>query len=218
MTKRMLRKEYEDGVRTIVVTPHFRKGMFEPSMENVKAGYRITQQMAADISSDLQLVLGCEFHANVDMVKMLKAGERPTIGGTSWVLTEFSQMHTFHFIETCCYELLSNGFIPVIAHAERYPILQKNLDDLERLVDMGAYIQLNANSISGADGLRMKWFCKKVMKRDLLHFVGSDAHNMKSRMPQMGRCAEYMEKYMGRDYTKQILIRNPKKMLQKTVR
>lgn len=49
------------------------------------------------------------------------------------------------------------------------------------------------------------------MKRDLLHFVGSDAHNMKNRMPQMGRCAEYMEKHMGRDYTKQILIRNPKK-------
>lgn len=216
--KKMIRREYADGMRTIVLTPHFRKGMFEPPMTKVQAGYQKVQELAAELAPDLQVLLGCEFHVNTEMVQMLKHGERPTLNGTSCVLTEFSQLHTFQFIENSCHELLTNGYTPVIAHAERYPILQKNMDYLERLHDMGAYIQMNADSISGAEGLRMKWFCKKVMKRDLLHFVGSDAHNMKNRMPQMGRCAEYMEKHMGCDYTKQILIRNPKKMLRKTVR
>lgn len=216
--KKMLRREYTDGVRTIVLTPHFRKRMFEPSMEKVLVGYRKVQKLAAETTPDLQVLLGCEFHANMEMVSMLKNGERPTMNGTSWVLTEFSQLHTFQFMENSCHELLSNGYIPVIAHAERYPILQKNIEYLERLCDMGAYIQINADSIIGVDGLRMKWFCKKVMKRDLLHFVGSDAHNMKNRAPQMGRCAEYMEKYMGHDYTKQILIHNPQKMLLNATR
>ena len=218
ITKKILQMEYNDGVRTIFATSHFRRRMFETPMEKIRQQYLQVQQAAKEIAPDLRIILGCEFHANLDMVETLNEGKRPTMGDTRFVLTEFSEAHDFRFIQERCYELISNGYEPIIAHAERYPVLRKNLEYLEQLVDMGAYIQMNADSISGADGLRMKWFCKKVMKRDLLHFVGSDAHNMKNRMPQMGRCAEYMEKHMGRDYTKQILIRNPKKMLRKTVR
>ena len=131
--KKMIRREYADGVRTIVLTPHFRKGMFEPPMTKVQAGYQKVQELAAELAPDLQVLLGCEFHVNTEMVQMLKHGERPTLNGTSCVLTEFSQLHTFQFIENSCHELLTNGYTPVIAHAERYPILQKNMDYLERL-------------------------------------------------------------------------------------
>ena len=33
--RKMLRLEYEDGVRTIIATPHYREGMFEPAMRQV---------------------------------------------------------------------------------------------------------------------------------------------------------------------------------------
>ena len=147
------------------------KQQLDAFLEELTAAYQEADSlrtMAAELAPDLQVLLGCEFHVNTEMVQMLKHGERPTLNGTSCVLTEFSQLHTFQFIENSCHELLTNGYTPVIAHAERYPILQKNLDYLERLHDMGAYIQMNADSISGADGLRMKWFCKKVMKDELL--------------------------------------------------
>ena len=81
-------------------------------------------------------------------------------------------------------------------------------------MDMGAYIQMNADSISGVEGWGMKRFCKKVMKQDLLHFVGSDAHNTGDRKPQMGRCAQHMEKTMGREYADKILIRNPREIIE----
>ena len=44
--KKMIRREYADGVRTIVLTPHFRKGMFEPPMTKVQAGYQKVQELA----------------------------------------------------------------------------------------------------------------------------------------------------------------------------
>ena len=189
------------------IIPHVDDGadtMFETPMEKIRQQYLQVQQAAKEIAPDLRLILGCEFHANLDMVETLNAGKRPTMGDTRFVLTEFSEAHDFRFIQERCYELISNGYEPIIAHAERYPVIRKNLEHLEQLVDMGAYIQMNADSISG----------KKVMKQNLLHFVGSDAHNTGDRKPQMGRCAQYMEKTMGREYADKILIRNPREIIE----
>ena len=69
----------------------------------------------------------------------------------------------------------------MIAHAERYRELVKHPDAVRDLVNMGAYIQVNASSILGDDGFGIRRFCRKLMKEDLVHFVGSDAHNMKDR-------------------------------------
>ena len=52
------------------------------------------------------------------------------------------------------------------------------------------------------------------MKKDLLHFVGSDAHNLKDRKPCMGKCAAYMEKVMGKEYTEKILSDNPSLLIE----
>ena len=79
---------------------------------------------------------------------------------------------------------------------------------------MGVYIQMNADSIIGAEGFTMKRFCKKAMKRNLLHLIGSDAHNMKDRSPSMDKCAAYIEKVMGKEYMEKILINNPREIFE----
>ena len=61
---------------------------------------------------------------------------------------------------------------------------------------MGAYIQMNADSIIGEDGFMIKRFCKKVIKEEMLDFVGSDGHDLARRM-------------MGTDYADMIFISNP---------
>ena len=48
---------------------------------------------------------------------------------------------------------------------------------IDELRDMGAYIQMNADSIIGEDGFMIKRFCKKVIKEEMLDFVGSDGHD-----------------------------------------
>lgn len=214
ITKKLLQMEYNDGVRTIFATSHFRRRMFETPMKKIELEYEKVKQAAQEIAPDLRVLLGCEFHANLEMVEMLEAKKRPTMGNSRCVLTEFSENHGFRFIQERCYELMSNGYEPIIAHAERYPVLRKNIDYLEQLVDMGAYIQMNADSISGLEGFGMKHFCKKVMKQDLLHFVGSDAHNIKDRKPGMARCAKYIEKAMGREYAEKIFIDNPREIIE----
>ena len=49
----MLKKEYEEGVRRIIVTPHFRYEMFEPPLKLVKEQFARVKQAAAEIGLSL---------------------------------------------------------------------------------------------------------------------------------------------------------------------
>lgn len=214
----LLRMEYEDDVRTIIVTPHFRRGMFETSPETISKQFFMLKEEASKLYPDMKLYLGREFHTNMDMIELLKNGRWGTMADTRYVLTEFSEAHNLRHIRERCYMLLCNGFTPIIAHAERYPALYKKYDEIENLVNMGVMIQMNAASIAGMAGFGMKGFCKKIMKMNLLHFVGTDAHNLKERKPCMGKCAAYMKKVMGEEYTKRILEENPSRLVKKEKR
>ena len=77
-------------------------------------------------------------------------------------------------------------------------------------------MQVNAGSILGEDGFFAGRFCKKLIDYDLLHFIGSDAHNLTDRTPRIGECAAYLEKKYGEDYAQQILWRNPGKIMCNT--
>lgn len=74
-TKKLLRMEYDQGVRNIIATPHFRFRMFETPLSRVQEQFLLVQKAAAEIGDDLQVYLGCEFHANMEMYRMLREGE-----------------------------------------------------------------------------------------------------------------------------------------------
>lgn len=110
--------------------------------------------------------------------------------------------------------LIRNGYYPIVAHVERYrSVVKSGIDFIDELRDMGAYIQMNADSIIGDDGFMVKRFCKKVMKEEMLDFVGSDGHDMGKRTPHLGKAYEKVAKMMGEDYADMIFISNPECIL-----
>lgn len=209
----MLKKEYEDGIRTVILTPHFRKHMFETGEEKIQQQYELLCREAKKALPDLKLYLGCELHANMDMVDLLKQRKQFRMAGSSYVLVEFRESAEKSYIRERLYQLRSNGYDPIIAHAERYTCVAEDMDFVEELVEMGVKIQVNADSIIGKGAWRDKRFCKSLMKHDLLHFVGSDAHDMRERPSRMGECAAYVEKKMGSDYARRIFTKNPSEIL-----
>ncbi len=213
-TVRLLKKEYAEGIRTIYATSHYRRGMFEPDRELVKKQLQLVSEEAGKIGEDFRILSGCEFHANYEMEGMLKEDKSYTLGESRCVLIEFSDRWDYQGIKERCYALRINGYDPIIAHAERYKALYGKLDRIEELIELGSYIQVNAGSILGDDGFSVKRFCKKLMKQDFVHFVGSDGHNMTDRKPQMGKCMGYIEKTMGKDYVKKIFWKNPKNIIE----
>ena len=72
---RMLKMEYSQGVRYIIVTPHYRKGMFETPMEKILEQFLQLRELGKKIG--VQLFLGCEYHVEEDMVGSLRAKNVP---------------------------------------------------------------------------------------------------------------------------------------------
>lgn len=210
MSRWMLQKEYDEGVRHIIATPHFRYDMFEASLNAVKKQFLRVKAAAEEIG--IELYLGCELHASMDMAACLKSGERLTMAGSRYVLTEFSTIDQKSYIRDRCQELIRWGYYPIIAHVERYRAVKGDLDFVDELRSMGAYIQVNTDSITGKDGFTIKRFCKKLIKEDLLDFVGTDGHDKSKRVPEISRCCNQIEKVMGSGYAKKIFIDNPKKI------
>lgn len=208
----MIEREMEAGVETIILTPHFRKEMFEPSMEDIWNAY---EELVEETRCwNIRLYLGCEFHANMEMVETLDKGLRPTMGNSHYVLTEFSTSSTKSFIKERTDALLTSGYRPIIAHIERYRALRKDFDLIADLIEMGCEMQVNADAVIGKDGIGAQRFCKKLMQEDMIHYIGSDAHNLRGRAPHLGECCEYLKKHMGRLYASRIMRDNPSKIIE----
>lgn len=209
MTMEMLESEYRQGVRGMIVTPHFRADMFETPRDEVQRQFERMRAAAGERYPDLNLYLGCEYHADLDMGESVDADPRYRMNGSRYVLVEFSETDPARYIRDVCRAVLGNGYAPIVAHAERYDALVQKPELIDDLHDFGCYIQVNANSIVGEDGFMMKRFCGKLLKNDQIDFIGSDAHNVKTRISRIGKCAAMIARKYGRNVMRELMIENP---------
>ena len=211
----ILKIEASQGVEHVILTPHYRIGMFEPDMELINQQYSLLKKAVREVwehenaRGSMKLYLGCEFHSNMDMIETLDAKRRPTMAGTRCVLVEFSSIDYFTYMRERCFSLLNNGYRPIIAHAERYDTLrQNNMKHLEELKEIGCLIQINASSILGEDGWLIRRWCHNAIKKNLVHFIASDAHDLSIRRPRMDECYALLKKKYGKSVARRLLIRN----------
>ena len=96
---------------------------------------------------------------------------------------------------------------------ERYRAVREDLDLIAELRGMGAFMQVNADTISGKDGFLIKRFAKKLLREELLDFVGSDGHGSKSRTPDIAKAYAQVVKVKGESYANRIFVTNPSKIV-----
>lgn len=209
----MVRIAREDGTRHLVLTPHYHVGHFELPAENLRDRFQIIQNEVAALYPDMKLYLGVEICYHEAAAEKLKQNRLLTMADTDYVLVEFFPQTEQRVILQGLQEIQMVGKRPILAHVERYEKLTGDYDAVEQLIRMGFYIQVNASSVLGKSGRRVKNFTKKLLQNGQVDFIASDAHGIRHRRPMLGECAAYIRKKWGDDYVDELLIRNPKKML-----
>ena len=207
---RILEDEISQGVERIMLTPHYRTGMFETPENEI---YVKAKQLIMEAQSRypmLEVKLGCEFHAVMDMEEKLKERRFATLNQSSVLLLELSARHTKSFVKERCMTALSEGYSLVLAHIERIPALAEDFDFIHELKRHGIMMQINADSVLGTDGRAVKSLCRKFIKAGFTDFIASDVHNMTSRRSNIGKCADFVEKKYGTEYAERIFVENPK--------
>ena len=148
------------------------------------------------------------------MIENLKSGRVMTLAGSDYVLTEFSGGDGYGRIRGRIDELIANGYIPVMAHVERYSFFQKDVGALEEFRRMGVLIQINADSILGADGWKVKRTCAKILKNDLADIVASDCHDVYDRRNRMQKCMDHISAKYGKGRAQRLFVACPQRILE----
>lgn len=208
----MLWDAHRQGIEAIVLTPHYRHGMFAYEKQEIEKQYDALKKAAEAIG--IQVYLGCEYHVNSEIVRAFQTGRCHSLADGDYVLMEYSYKTPYSYIAQYTQQMLSCGYIPVIAHVERYECIQKTPKLCAELSAMGAWIQVNADSVLGIEGRALKSVCKKLLKSELADVVASDAHGEKQRPNRMGQCYEYVVKKYGGEYADTLFYRNPRKIIE----
>ncbi|WP_454386873.1 capsular polysaccharide biosynthesis protein Cps4B [Streptococcus sp. Marseille-Q8145] len=217
-SRRLLEESYRQGVRTIISTSHRRKGMFETPEEKIAANFKQVQDLAKQVADDLTVLYGAEIYYTSDVLKKLEEGTFPSLGGTKYVLIEFSMNTPYKDIHSALGNVIRLGMTPVVAHIERYHCLENDEDRVSELINMGCYMQVNSSNVLKPKlfGDRYKFMKKRVqffLERDLVHFVASDMHNLDDRPPYMQKAYQIVAKKYGAERAEELFKTNQEILL-----
>ncbi len=163
----------QDGVSKIILTPHYKRGVYQTEKDKLKLRFN---DFCAEIKSrgiDVELYLGQEIFCDNSIYELIKNKEVLTINNTQYVLLEFDYFNTTDILDYA-YNVSQMGYVPVIAHIERYRYL--DADTLIDLHQMGALIQINASSVVGEYGTKFQKRVFAAIKSGLVNFVTTDIH------------------------------------------
>jgi len=215
-TIRMFQMAASEQITAIIATPHYICGRENPNPEYLVELKCQVQEAALSINKDLRIFLGNEIYYSESVVGDLRQGKALTLADSRYVLVEFSKGERFNAIYQGIRELTRHGYIPILAHAERYMCLHGKTDLIDELVKAGCYIQVNVGSIMGGIMNMNAAFVRKLINRGLVHFIGSDSHNDGIRAPVMKTAVKHMLKRCNRENAWRILHENPQKILENT--
>lgn len=185
----------QQGVDTVVLTPHYygRRRNVRTFLIEFDCAYKLLREA---YRGDIKLVRGAECNISTCANSDFSDLKALSIGDTNYILTELSfEKRWMEAFWERIDNLLIEGLIPVIAHAELYPAVRKNKEYAVRLADMGCLLQINADSLLDR---KFKKILDYFFANDLVSCLGSDTHNAKTRPPHYQVATEEIVKRYGK--------------------
>ena len=171
MTRGMARRAADAGITFIVATPHVYRA--EDQRRN-RQGLRIARSIAHEFG--LGLNLGCEFNYRALPGAGTQALEPFCLSGTRCILLEFGCREIMPRWEATVCEMIDHGYLPIIAHPERYRYIQRDFGIAKELCNLGCELQVDAGGLMAPLMSEERRTARKLLKEGLASYVASDAH------------------------------------------
>jgi protein-tyrosine phosphatase len=170
----LIQKAISIGVTDIILTPHYAplRG-YVKSVADIHSKFQELQQKVVDLQLPVKLYLGREIDEVDDLLDLLVSKKVQTINDSNYVLLDFGMRKTD--IDEYVYELIIQGYKPIIAHPERYSYIE-DVKYFHKWKKTGALLQLNASSLYHPKNKQVKKHAIYLLKNGLIDFVGSDCH------------------------------------------
>ena len=196
------------GFDQIIATSHYDKSRYTVDANEIKEKVSIINDEIEKRTLDFKVYPGHEIQVELDMIKKIKSGDLLTLNNSRYVLCELSFVNKPTFLKDLFYNLELEGYVPIIAHVERYPYVENNIDWVEDFINMAALIQINYSSITSNYEIT-----RELLERNMVHIIGTDSHQSEWRNPDIRAYKDEMLKIVSEERFEILSTINPAKVI-----
>lgn len=207
----MLKEAKKAGFTDIIVTPHYMEGYFEHSKEDISNRIDILKNK---IEGEINIFQGNEIYLTTSINDLIDEDLATTLNNSKYVLFELPMLEKPINLIEIVYKILEHDRIPIIAHPERYKYVQEDNNILLDLIETGVLFQSNYGSIIGTYGKNVQETVKKLLKHNMIHFLGSDNHKKNTIYANIPKTFNKLEKIVDEKILHDLTVENPKCILE----
>ena len=194
----MLKTEAEQGIQRVVATPHFYAHHDSPEafLKRREASVAALREAMVLVPGLPEISVGAEVHffSGISETEHLK---ELTIDRSKCILIE---MPCAPWTEKMYRELEAiyskHGITPIIAHVDRYLSPFRTHGIPQRLAELPVMVQANGSFFLNRS---TAWMAYAMLKKNQIHLLGSDCHNLDVRPPNLEDVVSRIETKLGKD-------------------
>lgn len=172
----MLKKFSDLGYKKVITTPHIMSDYYRNTPEIILGGLEKVRAAIKEEGIAIELEAAAEYYLDYSMRELIASKQILTFGD-NYVLVELSFSQEQPGVKQLLFELITEGYNPILAHVERYPYYNNQWNLIEEYRERGILLQLNLNSLSGHYGPMVKRMAELLIDRDCINVIGSDCHH-----------------------------------------
>lgn len=201
----MLRQAQKDGITSIVGTSHAIPAMKPFRRERYDRHLNELNELCLTQNIPVTVYEGCEIFFGDGAIRQLDAGVLPTLAGTRMVLVEFDPLTRAEGILQALRQLGNAGYLPVVAHVERYHALVRQPDALlEAAEQFPIRIQVNCDTFLHCRSFSVRRFCNRLLHYDAVDFLATDAHDVDGRRANMTEAYQIIAKRFSEEKAREL--------------
>lgn len=210
----MLENAVASDVEWLAVTPHWRatEDADAALMAQLRTDFLQLQEAAADLP--IHLAVGGEVRVTDQLAAALIAGQVPTLNDSRYLLTEFAPHTDGAAFMPALESILRAGYIPLVAHPERYTAVCRDPHIVQDWLDGGCHLQLTGGSVMGAYGRTVQRTAATLLRNDLVACIASDAHSLHGRSNFLLDVYDHLYVQYSKAYANCLMYTNPLRMLR----
>lgn len=175
-TSKLIASLQKIGCEQFITTPHIMKNVWENTKSGIGLKLSETNGLLKEEGNPISLRAAAEYLLDANFMELF-GEERLLTLKDNYVLVEMSYLNPPMQLYDIIFDLQIAGYIPVLAHPERYGFYHSNFSEFQKLKNAGCLFQLNLLSVVGYYGGGVFEVAKKLLRDGMIDFVGSDVHH-----------------------------------------
>ncbi|MFK8006468.1 MAG: tyrosine-protein phosphatase [Saprospiraceae bacterium] len=174
----LIRELKNMGFQKIITTPHIMSEHYPNTPEKIRLGFEKLKNELVRIGLEIEIEVAAEYFVDEKFFELLQANSELMTFGNNQILIEFSTFSKSNNIHELIFQLNTKGYLPILAHPERYLYYADDFNFFKKIKSMGCDFQVNILSLSNYYGSAQKKLGMKLLKEGLVDYLGTDIHRM----------------------------------------